>query len=394
MDIFRQKREQFRNKNVKDAMKSSTSGPDVRGVLLTYLPSTTTNKKAPRKAKFLIITPDVHIPLKNGEEQKITVKQFSRMVVACFGLKDVEVGSVVALGAIYASKYESYTNYTSNNQVVLKSTDYTLPYEAIKLVKFEEMTDTNAIIPIGFHSDKFMSFANEVVDVDAFVHTKEDEDPKLAAWVKNGYPFTVIQDDINIHVSVKLYEESIKSLGISNIEHWKHLAPNLLHSLSGNLIGYFTSDSESLDINKFGDNDDSSNTQYSHGLSFTVQKTNWDNQAIIQSAGIPVDVDFVKKFFDDEPFLESEYSTKNVFSSSKTSLIKNLGEYTGKMKDFYENPSWNFYFLSNFDNFDDSNMDSSTFISKYKDNTLSFRGNNQISTIFAIKSPSLKRNLD
>ena len=350
-------REEFRKKSresFKLLKNTSGGGPDVRGIVLQRRPSKSTHKKAPTPLKVLLTTPDVDVVLK-GQDDKHKVCQYSVVYVSCFNLPEtIQQGAYVALGGFGASTYKEHINFSSNKVIGIEDDNIlsSIPPSTFILKEIEDVKDTSVILPIGCESDNLSSFSLRDDTPSTYIYENKDTgEEKIALWSCNGFPITFVQHyyDVtqNIIVVLRMYENHLRNLGISSCDTWKKIAPHLIENLKGNLIGYIHKDAtESLDINKFGDNSDENRIDFA--LTVVAQRIDWDLEHIITNSGFEVSLEFVQQQFTD-PFIQSDLSSSNPLSMNKQSRVVNLHEFTGKLNRFFDNKNTRYFLLSNFD---------------------------------------------
>jgi len=130
-----------------------------------------------------------------------------------------------------------------------------------------------------------------------------------------------------------------RRFGITNKEIWPVLAPALLSNFRGFIKGNIDIVASSgLAIN----DPDNKSEDYAGGYKIFTNHLEIDMVTTIKQAGEEITSEQLLDYFDDELFLESEHSTDNPLNQ-KTSLVRNLNEFSGSLKKIMEADGVKFY---------------------------------------------------
>lgn len=152
-----------------------------------------------------------------------------------------------------------------------------------------------------------------------------------------------IEQTCDVSMSLWNPKANLEQFGIINDEAWKALASQFttnMHARGVMTISNNEGKSSSLLGNTDQNPDDYAVVAYCSRLDV-------DLLATLKSSAVEVTPDFVKKHFEDEDVIESEYATENPLAKT-TSQIICLSEWTGSLKKVFARKDATFYVLANF----------------------------------------------
>ena len=369
-DLKRKMKEQAASVS-KLAKTSGGRGERIEAVVFKRLPPKPTSgngKAPPTKLIIMVVSPTVSIEIigarSDGSDSNtgLTTGKVETGQVYWYGAFDlasnVTEGCRIVLKNPRGDIYRERLSLSGGAELKEKaSIDVLTSLDAAcySLPTLENMTThSNVLLPINVErlQDKVTAFT--VGYEDPSVYIKQDrnnsENTTLSAYVMDskGYPFTVswaAEDGLHTAlVNVRLYDNHLVRFGIMNVEMWARFAPVLMESFVGCLMGYVNLDiSNGMDINHGSRVE---GCPYEYGLTVTATTLNVDMAATLKAVGFQVSAGYVRKHFNDESIVESDYFSANVLNKEKK--VVNLSEYTGKLTTFTDNAgSWEFYALIN-----------------------------------------------
>lgn len=355
------------------AKTSGGKGERIEGIVLKRLPAKPASgngKAPPTKIIVMVVSPTVTIKTidSKGEDGKDygpvdrAIEQGSSYWYGAFELSNlVTEGSRVVLVNPRADIYKGRLSLAGGAELMKKASMETLtslPPVCYNLPTLDNMlTNSNVLIPINVDSLKDNIQAFTVGFPDESVYLKRDRnDPDnilLGAYVSDskGYPFTVqygpTDKKTTALVNARLYDNHLVQFGVCNVDVWPKLAPVLLESFVGCLVGYVNLDiSNGMDINH---GQKIEGCDYSYGLTVTASALHVDMAKTVPKIGFEVSKEYVIDHFKGEQFVESNYGSVNVLNKDKENgTVLNLSEYTGKLGPYLENTDkWKFYAVVN-----------------------------------------------
>lgn len=360
------------------AKTSGGKGERIEGIVLKRMPSkpaSGSGKPPPTKIVVMVVSPTVTIKAidqKPGGDNAAkgenygpvdrAIEQGSVYWYGAFELSNlVTEGSRIVLVNPRADIYKGRLSLAGGAELMKKASIEvltTLDPVCYQLPTLDNMLHkTNVLIPINVAALEKTVRAFTVGFPEESVYIKRDRnDPDnvlLGAYVPDskGYPFTVQCGDggnaTTVLVNARLYDNHLVQFGISNVEVWPKLAPLLLETFTGCLVGYVNLDiSNGMDINH---GQTVEGCDYSYGLTVTASALHVDMATTVAKVGFEVSQEYVFDHFNGENFVESEYGSVNVLNKDKEKgAIVNLSEYTGRLTPYTENPDqWKFYSLLN-----------------------------------------------
>ena len=136
-------------------------------------------------------------------------------------------------------------------------------------------------------------------------------------------------DQTNLYL-VQLYWNAgiCRQFGVTNKDNWPKLAPVLLPHFRG----FIQANIDVIASSGLAMNDaDNSSETYTKGYKIYSNNLCVDMRTTIEQSGEEINQEQLLEHFDEEYFLESDYSTDNPLND-KNSLVRNLDEYSGSLK--------------------------------------------------------------